>query len=163
MSESKHTQTANLNEGQFLAHQEELARRAIARTWEQITAGLAQGANPVEWAREYPWTAMGAAALAGFLAAASLVPSKEEQALKKLTALERALHPPTERPAPQSDKDRGTRGLLGEIILEAIRTLRPVLVSAITASMAGPDSASGPGSSDPPDPAGGTSPPDPPD
>jgi len=60
--------------------------------FQDIKAKLGQGVDPKAWAREHPWVTIGAAAVAGFAATAALVPSKEEQALKKLAAIERALN-----------------------------------------------------------------------
>src|SRR6187455_580325 len=74
---------ADLTEAQFLQQQAELAKAAIARTFQRFAAELGQGANPIEWAKEYPWISVGAAAVAGFVAANVLIPSKEDQALKK--------------------------------------------------------------------------------
>ena len=99
---------------------------------------LGQGVDPKAWAAEYPWVTVGAAAVAGFVAAATLIPSKEEQALKRLAAIERALHPP---PPPREDgngdaKKEGRGGMLGTILHEAIAILRPTLLSMMTAGLA---------------------------
>ncbi len=128
-----------MSEARFLEQQRDLARDAIARTWDQITGGLEQGVNPVEWTREYPFAAMGAAVIAGFIGACSLVPSKQQQALKKLSALERALSAPApaaEAPVAPSDKGPNLRRTVAGFMLEAIKVLQPVLISAISAKMA---------------------------
>lgn len=98
---------------------------------------LGQGVAPQAWAKEYPWITVGAAAVAGFVAAAALIPSKEEQALKKLASIERALNPPP----PREDHSNGDGkkeggGLLGSILREAIRVGQPVLMSMLTGGTA---------------------------
>lgn len=140
------TNPASLSETQFLEQQRALARDAIARTWAQITSGLEQGVNPVEWTREYPFAAMGAAAIAGFIGACSLVPSKQQEALRKLAALERALSAPppaADAPPVQSDKGPNLRRTVAGFMLEAIKVLQPVLISAISAKMASAQSDNG--------------------
>jgi hypothetical protein len=122
---------------------------AIKRTLAQMKGQLAEGANPVEWAREYPWITLGASAVAGFVATSMLVPSKEEQALRKLAKIERALNPERHRRHESAKHDdsngngksdheeAGGGGMMGMIGRELIKTLRPALVSLITAGMAG--------------------------
>jgi len=121
---------------------------AIKRTFTQMKGDLAEGANPVEWAREYPWLTLGASAVAGFVATSMLVPSKEEQALRKLAKIERALNPERHRREPAKHEDSngngksdhqeaGGGGMMSMLARELIKTFRPALVSLITAGVAG--------------------------
>lgn len=121
---------------------------AIKRTFTQMKGELAEGVNPVEWAKEYPWITLGATAVAGFVATAMLVPSKEEQALRKLARIERALNPERHRREPAKHEDTngngkadheeaGGGGMMSMLARELIKTLRPALVSLITAGVAG--------------------------
>jgi hypothetical protein len=137
-----------LSDADFLNRQAEEAMAAIKRTLTQMKGDLAEGANPVEWAREYPWLTLGASAVAGFVATSMLVPSKEEQALRKLAKIERALNPERHRrePAKHEDsngngksdhQDAGGGGLMSMLARELIKTLRPALVSLVTAGVAG--------------------------
>ena len=96
---------------------------------------LGQGIDPLAWTKQHPWMALGAAAAAGFVATTTIVPSREQQALKKLAAIERALKPPPERSNGDSKHEKG--GLLGTILHEAIGVLRPVLMSLITTNLGG--------------------------
>jgi hypothetical protein len=129
---------ADLSEAQFLEQQAALARAAIANTFKRFTQDLGQGANPVEWAREYPWTSMGAAAVAGFVAANMLIPSKEDQALKKLAKLERALNspPPPVIDTATTDKEPAKHGVLYGLLNQALKAIQPAIISAITAHVA---------------------------
>jgi len=135
-----------LSDSEYLARQADEAMAALRRTFAEIKGGLAEGANPVEWAREYPWVTLGASAVAGFVATAMLVPSKEEQALKKLARIERALNPEPRRREKEpdtnghetSDKSGGGPGggsLMSTLARELIGTLRPALVSLLTAGV----------------------------
>jgi len=135
-----------LADSEFLARQAKDAARAIARTLDQLKADLLGGTNPVDWAKRYPWIAMGAGAVAGFVATTLLVPSKEEQALKKLAAIERALNPPARRRERQEREDDGNgnsskeykpegRGFLSLIAREAIGAVKPAIISLLTAGV----------------------------
>src|SRR4051812_28685421 len=137
-----------LSDADFLNRQAEEAMAAIKRTLTQMKGDLAEGANPVEWAREYPWLTLGASAVAGFVATSMLVPSKEEQALRKLAKIERALNPERHRREPAKHEDTngngrsdhqeaGGGGLMGMLARELIKTFRPALISLVTAGVAG--------------------------
>src|SRR5690348_10766726 len=86
-----------LSEAQYLQQQAHNAQLALSRAWQRAKADLGQTINPKLWARNHPWIAMGAGAIGGFVAAATLIPSKEQQALRKLAAIERALNSPRPR------------------------------------------------------------------
>jgi len=137
---------AALSDSDFLARQADEAAKAIARTLDQLKADLAAGANPIDWAKRYPWVALGAGAVAGFVATTLLVPSKEEQALKKLAAIERALNPPPRHREPHDREDEGNgdsskqfkpegRGFLSLIAREAIGAVKPAIISLLTAGV----------------------------
>ena len=98
---------------------------------------------------------MGAAAVAGFLTATTLVPSKEEQALKKLAAIERALRqpaPPSEHSANGSDKPKA-KGFLSSILPELLGVLKPVLANVLAGAVQGQAGGSPDDPSKQPDPA----------
>src|SRR5258706_3125470 len=130
--------TAELSEAEFLARQARDAQAAIAKAWQEMKPRLGQGVDPKAWAEEHPWIAVGTAAVAGFVATAALVPSREEQALRKLAAIERALTPP---PPPErsgnGDGKHEKGGMLGTILHEALGLLRPVLASVMAANLGG--------------------------
>ena len=85
------------------------------------------------------------AAVAGFAAAAAFVPSKEEQALRRLAKIEKALMP--ERKAARDgqvdssedggakDFAKGRTGFLGAIGRQVLETIKPALMSALTAGI----------------------------
>jgi len=160
MAESSHV-TAEPTESEYLAQQAQAAQAALGQAWDEFKSKLGHGVDPKAWARQHPWMAIGGAAVAGFAATAALVPSKEQQALRKLAELERALHPPMLQPT-NGDAKKAKAGILTTIALEAFALLRPVLASILTAQMGGgqappeapPTDTNGHPS--PPDPAGGS-------
>lgn len=135
-----------LSEAEFLERQANEAKAALLQALSDVKAKLGEGANPVHWAKEYPWISMGVAAVAGFVGTAMLVPSREEQALAKLAAIERALHPPPPKPKADHDVDghedakaykAGSSSIWTVIVREVLGAIRPALVSMLTAGMAG--------------------------
>src|SRR4051812_33171638 len=80
-------------ESDFLTRQAADAKSAISRVMDDIKHDVAHGVDPRAWMQVAPWTTLASATIAGFLAAAAAVPSKEQQALKRLRKLEDALRP----------------------------------------------------------------------
>ena len=85
--------------------------------------------DPRAWMRAAPWTTLAAAAVTGFVAAAAAVPSKEQQALKRLREIEKALNsngrphgrsidPITESSARAVESGHGSflKGLAGQVL-----------------------------------------------
>ena len=131
------TPPEKLTEAEYLAQQAGLAKAAMSHAWGQVKARLGQGVAPQEWAKEYPWITVGAAAVAGFIATAALVPSKEEQALKKLAAIERALNPapPREEEHSNGNARKEGGGMVGTILHEILNVAKPVLLSMMSAGI----------------------------
>ena len=130
---------SKLSESEYLEKQAKDAQAAISQVFQDIKAKLGQGVDPKAWAREHPWVTIGAAAVAGFAATAALVPSKEEQALKKLAAIERALNAGREKVESNGDgkHGKGGGGMLSTILSEAVGLLKPALASFVAAQMGG--------------------------
>jgi hypothetical protein len=138
------------SEADFLTLQQEHARAAIGRVVSELKGALAEGADPRAWMQQYPWATMGAAAVAGFVATTMLVPSREQQALKKLAEIERALNPEPRRrsererdehpdsvdgKAGSDDYKAGRQSFMTAILGEAIKAVRPALISLLTAGV----------------------------
>ncbi|MEA2712023.1 MAG: hypothetical protein QOF78_4624 [Phycisphaerales bacterium] len=106
-----------------------------------IKRDLAQGIDPRGWMQVAPWTTLAGAAVAGFLAAAVAVPSKEEQALKRLRKIEEALsgkRDPVDSAVngDQVSKVESGRGsFLSGLAGQVLRAVQPVLMSALTAGI----------------------------
>ena len=138
------------SEADYLTLQQEHAKAAIGRVVGELKTALAEGANPTEWAKQYPWATLGVSAVAGFVAASMLIPSREQQALKKLAEIERALNPePRRRVERERDEHpdsvdgkagadaykSGRQSFMTAIMGEAIKAVRPALISLLTAGV----------------------------
>lgn len=122
-----------LTEAEFLAQQADEARAALSRAMNDLKLKIGQGVDPRLWLQDYPWMTMGAAAAAGFVAATAVVPSKEQQALKKLAEIERALHEPKDRAAQTNGKENHkANGSLASVVLrEVFGLLKPIISSVL--------------------------------
>lgn len=136
------------SEADFLTLQQEHAKAAIGRAFSELKGALAGGVDPRPLMKNYPWATLGASAVAGFVAASMLIPSKEQQALNKLAAIEKALNPPRPRRASDEDGDMsvdgkagatdyksGRSGLLTAIMGEVIGAVKPALISLLTSGV----------------------------
>ena len=138
------------SEADFLTLQQEHAKAAIARVMSEMKTALAEGANPTQWLHQYPWATLGASAVAGFVAASMLIPSREQQALKKLAEIERALNPEPRRRAERERDEHpdsvdgkagadayksGKQSFMTALMGEAIKAVRPALISLLTAGV----------------------------
>jgi ElaB/YqjD/DUF883 family membrane-anchored ribosome-binding protein len=81
---------------------------------------------------QHPWASLGSAAALGFTLAALAIPSKEQQALKRLAALERAvaLH------GRDTTHDKPGQGPIGILLKSLSSTLKPLLAQILTATVA---------------------------
>src|SRR3954463_13405699 len=84
---------ATESESEFIARQQREAKDAFANTVARLKDDIGKSADPRLWTKEYPWASLAAAAIGGFVAATLTVPSKEEQALKRLAKIEGAIFP----------------------------------------------------------------------
>jgi hypothetical protein len=83
-----------------------------------------------EVAGKHPYVTLGSAIIVGFAAATAVVPSRKQQMLAKLAALQAALHPRAPSPA----KPRSTFGRT--LRRAAIRTLKPTLMNVLAVALA---------------------------
>lgn len=138
------------SEADFLLLQQEHAKAAIGRVVSELKGALAEGVNPAQWMHQYPWATLGASAIAGFVATTMLVPSREQQALKKLAEIERALNPaPRSRAERERDENAdavdgkegadaykaGKQSFMTTLLGEALKAVRPALISLLTAGV----------------------------
>ena len=114
----------------------------------EFSKSLKDGIDPTLWTKEHPWAMVAGATVAGFAAAAMFVPSKEDQALRKLIAMEKALMPKGSRRGAHDgdghdagedggakDFSKGRTGFLGAIGRQVLETIKPALMSALTAGI----------------------------
>jgi hypothetical protein len=136
-------------ESDFLTQQANDAAAAMATVVQDFKAKLGQGVDVEGWAKQYPWIALGGAAVAGFLGAYAMVPSREQSALGKLAKIEAALapaqqHHPAAAPPPTSPLDShaneykpGKQSFFSSIAREVIGAIKPALISALSAGIGG--------------------------
>jgi hypothetical protein len=135
------------SEAEFLQRQADEARKALSAAFGDLSRSLRDGIDPKAWTKEHPWAMVAGAAVAGFAAAAAFVPSKEDQALRRLAAMERALMPKPSRSngaaaQPDAGEDGGAKdfakgrsGFMGAIGRQLLETIKPALMSALTAGI----------------------------
>ena len=123
----------------FLREQAANAKAALKQAIGEFGRGLGHGVDPRAWTQQYPWMTLGAAAVAGFVAASAVIPSKEQQALKHLERIEKALHPEQHEPKHERVESDGKKvekkGFLAAIAGDLIKAVGPALASALTAGM----------------------------
>ncbi|HZZ41574.1 MAG TPA: hypothetical protein VFE58_01430 [Tepidisphaeraceae bacterium] len=128
---------AEATEQQFLADQVKEASAAIGAAFTAMTNDLNKGLDPRTVTKQHPWIAVGTAVVAGFVAANAMVPSKEEQAMKKLARVERALHPQAysdyaagagREPARAQEQP----SMMKKVLSEVVAALKPALSSMLT-------------------------------
>lgn len=137
---------AAMSEAAFLQQQAEEAAKAVSQVLGEFSKSLRDGADPRLWTKEHPWAMVAGATVAGFATAAMLVPSKEDQALRRLAAMERALMPePTNRSHGKGqagreddgakDYSKGRAGFMGAMGRQLLEAIKPALLSALTAGI----------------------------
>ena len=108
-----------------------------------LKAALARGADPRQLPRKFPFLTVGAVAVTGFVAAVLTIPSKEQQELRRLERIRRAMYPDPE-PVKGSaaaagkavdDAKSSKPPLWVTLVREGITAARPLLVSLVTASI----------------------------
>ena len=104
-----------------------------------LKAALAGKVDPRNLPRRYPFLTIGGVAAAGFVAALLTIPSKEQQELRRLERIRRAMYPepePAKAKAPASAEEKAAKAPLWmTLVKEGIQAARPVLVSLVTASI----------------------------
>ncbi len=122
--------TATEQENDYLQQQADEAKAAIGNALREAKTALSQGMDPSEWTRKHPLIAVGSALAAGFAAAVVTISTKEQQELERLKEINQALHP---EPAVSAKP-----GFWSGLIREAIQMIRPVLTTALMASLKSP-------------------------
>lgn len=127
---------APLTEAEILQQEAAKARAAIGEAFADLGQSLKATVDPHQLTRDHPWVAISTAVVAGFAAAVTLIPSKEQQALRALAELERARHAPPTPPPATSDNSVPAGGLFGSISAEVLKMVRPLLTTLLSAGIA---------------------------
>jgi hypothetical protein len=127
-----------ISEAAFLQQRAQTAREAIHATLDEIKTEFSQGLSPIELAKRHPWLTLLGSAVGGFAAAATLVPSKEQQALDRLRRVQEALHPSTKPAAGENGNKPHEKGskISSVLITQLLGMLRPIVISLISGAMA---------------------------
>lgn len=108
------------------------ARHASAATMDALGeagAHLGAAADPRAWVRTHPWATLGAGAVVGFMAAATVVPSRKQSMERRLRVLERSLR--DEATATNQAFKKRSRGS-GRLLKLAWRLGRPTVISMLS-------------------------------
>jgi hypothetical protein len=143
LSETIPTLAPEKTESDFLAKQAREARAAIRKTVGEVGEQLERMVDPRVWAEDHPWATSGAAAVAGFVAASILVPSKEEMDLKRLAKIEKYLMPKparSERETQEQDarKPSEKSAFKNLILHHALDLLKPIITTVLMSKLAQP-------------------------
>ena len=128
-----------MGEAEYLAHQAAMAREAITGAFAELKTDLGRGVDPRMWMKSHPWMTLASAAVAGFAAASAAVPSKQQQALRKLASIERAVHASHHDGEPNGNGAKPAKhdgGFLGLLLHELISAVKPTLIAVLTSRMA---------------------------
>ena len=130
--------TSKLSESEFLAEQARLAKAALGKAFDDLKADLARGADPRLWVKSHPWVTLASAAVAGFAATSAAIPSREEQALARLRAIERAIHGAhTPRTNGHDGEPAPAKESMGAVLTrELIGMAKPIVVTLLSSLMA---------------------------
>jgi len=124
-------------EAELLQQQAREAQQAISRTLGIIGQDLGQTVDPRAWTKSHPWASLATAAAGGF-ALVMLFPSEEKRALRRLEKIQRAVAPKIRIDRSDlTDETAPKPGLAGKVMHEIFATARPIILSAITAALAG--------------------------
>jgi hypothetical protein len=151
-----------LSEADFLAHEANDARKAISAVTSEMTGAVGAAVDPRPLVGKHPWLSLSAAAVAGFVGAAMVTPSRQDAAIKKLETLSKALRAAMGEKVSQvkeagEGSDNHEKKPLGEEIVSMIfnHIVKPAVTATIVAKMkpASPEPATNGSHPAPPGPA----------
>ena len=102
---------------------------------------MAEKADPRQLMRKFPFVTLGSTVAVGFAAALLTIPSREQQELRRLERIRRAMHPELTPPKPAATKAANgevpAKGPLWlSIAKEVLQAVRPMLTALVTAKLA---------------------------
>jgi hypothetical protein len=143
---------AALDEGAYLRHQSAQAKAAISGALADLKTDLAKGVDPRLWMKSHPWVTLASAAVAGFATAAAVVPNREEQALRKLAAIQRAVDGARNGNGKgESAPAQEHSGFVGTMLKELVGIVKPIALTLLTEHLKpqGPEEQPGRSTSEP--------------
>ena len=138
---SRNTDEADLPETEFLAREVADAKAALLDAVAGLKSGAAESLDLRVWARQYPWAALGVAAVAGFAAATLLAKKPTEEVCRENSpeSVSSAAPPPPPLPAgvyPAS----ASSGMKAMIIGALFGLAKIVIENLLIAALRGPTS-----------------------
>ncbi len=136
-------------EPDFLARQQEEARRAMKRVISGAGLSLAQGANVKQWAREYPWMTTASAAAAGFLAGLMLTPAKGQSFKEKFSSHKETASPASSPSVAASEsaaaapRQSDKASIIGTLAREIFKVVGPLVAGLVSQYASTPASGNG--------------------
>jgi len=129
------------SEAEYLAQQGAAAKVAMGKAFDDLTQHLGNALSLNTAAKDHPWMTVVAGAVVGFATAAVVTPSKTDSALKRLAAIEKALHPDryAQGSANGSTETNGhapKQTFSQSLVKELFSVLRPLAASGLSAMMA---------------------------
>jgi len=97
----------------------------MQKVLKELTSDLGAVADPRVLTRAHPVLSLGAAAIAGFVAGATVTSSKRQQVLQQLHEIQKALAPAD----PDLVKKRST--LITTLVSQAVAIVQPMILSAM--------------------------------
>lgn len=126
----------------------------MGATLQDMKLELVRGLSPLELARRHPWLALLGSAVGGFAAAATLVPSREQQALDRLRRMHEAMHPQKAVAPENGSKPETKRSTVGALLAgQLIGLIRPIVASLLSAALAARPNPSGQSAQTAPEPS----------
>ncbi len=137
-SNSEPQRYETLTESEYLTHEGELAKTAIARTIDELKASLIKAGDVRLWTHHHPWVAIGVGAATGFSLAAVVrsagkeQPDEDEKLAEARNLLLQAAKVPYDD-APPRRKSKVSDSLLGSLFNLARTAMEASLVTAMRA------------------------------
>ena len=127
-----------VSEAQYLREESAAALASVQHTLDELKSDVFGLADPRPLLKSHPWLTLASAAVAGFTAAAVAVPSKDQQALRRLAAIHRAMN--ARHPADGNGHEEGKHkpsqeGIGAFLVREAVGLIKPVLFALVTSQL----------------------------
>jgi len=134
-----------VTEAAYVTEQAEQAKAAIASVLGDMKGAIAQSVNLKEWTRQYPWITTASAAVAGFVAAMAVTPSKDESLKEKWEAFKDKLTPDLSAKQPEVNArtvaDQPAQddnpSWFSVVLREVLKAVGPTIGGMLTGALAG--------------------------
>lgn len=132
----------SMSETEFLEHEATTAREAMSQTLGNMRKSAKDLVDLPGWTRRYPWTTVGVAAAAGFLAVATLLPRRrrlrdeEDPALLERILTDEQIAARLRELAAEDEGRASRAGAVHSTVDILVRTFGPMVQSAVMSALA---------------------------